>query len=450
MDTVPVSAALAQDPIGDELPGGTVLCHGQYTIQRYLNSGGFGVTYLALDSLGRKVAIKECYPGEMCWRAEGSVRLRSQSLETDFDRVVTLFEREARALAQLSHPNIVGVHQIFRDNGTAYMAMDFVQGPDLYDLMETAPEWFEPAEIVRILRALLHAMSYVHEHGILHRDISPDNILLDPAGTPILIDFGAAREDAARSTRILSRLHSVKDGYSPQEFYLAGSPQEKSSDLYALAATVYHMITGRPPPNSNVRLAAIAQDMPDPYVALSGKVAGFDAAFLASVDTCLNVFSKDRLASADDWLAAIEGRTGAPSPALAPVLSDTLHQAISELVSETSDFLKHLTEEPEPEPVVERPVDKSRDAERQYWSRVNAELEELRIAVERERAEQQAEEEEKQACLEEAARAEAAQAEVSTGQRRADGGGWFLSRWIRALTMARPKPALDALNAVEK
>ena len=253
-----VSHEAIAKPVGDELPAGTVLCQGQFTIQRYLNAGGFGITYLAHDSLNRNVVIKECFPGAMCCRAEGTVRLRSKSHEMDFERVVALFEREARALAQLQHPNIVGVHQIFRDNGTAYMAMDYIEGRDLFDVLETQPEPFSPEEVTRILGQLLAALSFVHKNGILHRDISPDNILLTPDGQPVLIDFGAARESAVRATRVLSRIHTVKDGYSPQEFYLSGSAQDQSSDLYALAATLYHLITGHPPPNSNHRLAAVA------------------------------------------------------------------------------------------------------------------------------------------------------------------------------------------------
>ena len=95
-----------------------------------------------------------------------------------------------------------------------------------------------------MLLKLLDAVKYLHARDILHRDISPDNILIDPRGEPILIDFGAAREEATRTSRVLSSIHTVKDGYIPQEFYIAGSAQGPSSDLYALAATFYHIITG--------------------------------------------------------------------------------------------------------------------------------------------------------------------------------------------------------------
>ena len=114
------------DSFGDELSPGTVLCGGQYTIESYLNSGGFGITYLARDSLGRKIVIKECFPGAICCRTRSTVRLRSKGSAPEFSKILDLFEKEARALSELQHPYIVGVHQIFKDNDTAYMALDFV------------------------------------------------------------------------------------------------------------------------------------------------------------------------------------------------------------------------------------------------------------------------------------------------------------------------------------
>lgn len=371
--------------VGDELPAGTALCQGQYRIVRYLNSGGFGVTYLAHDSLGRKVVIKECFPGAMCCRSQGTVRLRSASHRMDFSRVVELFEREARALAQLEHPNIVGVHQIFKDNGTAYMAMDFVEGPDLLTLLETQRKSFKPSAVRRMLLQLLKALAFVHKNGMLHRDISPDNILLTHGGTPVLIDFGAAREGAVRATRVLSRIHTVKDGYSPQEFYLAGSKQAEPSDLYALAATFHHIIVGRAPPNSNERLAAVAQKQRDPYRPLVGRVPGYDARFLGAIDQCLGLFAGDRLPSAQAWFDIISGK--APmAPAVPSELSDDVKRRISELVTETSSFIEEVeATAPEAEaaaPQAPDPKEEALAAEREYWAILNEDPEEIRAEIE--------------------------------------------------------------------
>ncbi|ABD57058.1 serine/threonine-protein kinase [Jannaschia sp. CCS1] len=293
------------DTKGDELPAGASLCHGQYTIENYLNAGGFGVTYLARDSLGRRIVIKECFPSAMCFRSNQTVCVRSQGNTIEFSTILDLFEKEARALAAMQHPYIVGVHQYFRDNGTAYMAMDFVEGETLLDIIETDPGRLTPDFVKKLLTQLLHAVRYIHRNDILHRDISPDNILIDEGGLPVLIDFGAAREDATKVSRVLSQVLTVKDGYSPQEFYLAGSQQGYASDLYALAATFYHAIMREAPANSHTRLAAAARERPDPLSELP-QIEGYEPGFLAAVSQCLSLFPKDRLQSAEAWQEAID------------------------------------------------------------------------------------------------------------------------------------------------
>lgn len=360
-------------PIGDELPQGTTLCFGQYEIVKYLNSGGFGITYLALDSLGRKVVIKECFPGAMCRRSGQQLSLRTPSYLNDFERVVELFEREARALAQLQHPNIVGVHQIFHDNGTAYMALDFVEGMDLLQVIERTPKKLSPPEVRRITILLLHALAYVHRNGILHRDISPDNILLDKDGSPVLIDFGAARAGATRASRILSRVQTVKDGYSPQEFYLASGSQEVPSDLYSLAATIHHLIAGSPPPNSTLRLAAVAENQPDPYVPLRRRVRGYDANFLNAVDQCLSVFSKDRLKSAAQWLDQIDQARRKQALLRQAEEDRKIEMTITQLVEETRVAIgdDRPTKKVAPSREAELEAERKRKAEREYWAILN-------------------------------------------------------------------------------
>lgn len=287
------------------MPPGAELCAGQYVIERYLNSGGFGVTYLARDSLGRSVVIKECFPSAMCCRSGQTVRLRSSNSEDEFGAILELFEKEARALAALQHPYIVGVHQFFRDNNTAYMAMDFVDGKTLLDVIENDPTRLSPDDVNQLLQRILEALSYTHSHDILHRDISPDNILIDADNVPVLIDFGAARESATRVSRVLSKVLTVKDGYSPQEFYLAGSDQAYSSDLYALAATFYHVVSRKAPPSSHSRLAATARQKVDPLEPL-GAIPGYDPHFIDAINQCLSVFPKDRLQSAASWRDRID------------------------------------------------------------------------------------------------------------------------------------------------
>lgn len=294
----------------DELEAGSTLMHGQYTILSFLNAGGFGITYSARDSLDRRVVIKECFPGAFCRRSTALVTARSRAHQSELASIVRLFVQEARSLAKLDHPNIVGVHQVFEENNTAYMALDFVDGRDLLDMIEGGDKSLEPAEIEAILRKVLDAIRFVHDQGILHRDISPDNILLDKNKEPVLIDFGAAREQATKQSRVLSALRVVKDGYSPQEFYIAGSEQGPYSDLYALGASFYHLMTGELPPNSQARLAAVASGEADPYRPLVERLPTYRKTFLAALDQSLAILPKDRIASAAAWLDMIDGKSG--------------------------------------------------------------------------------------------------------------------------------------------
>ncbi len=296
-----------KDSFVDELKPGTKLMHGQYTIESFLNAGGFGITYLAKDSLDRKVVIKECFPGAFCRRSRYVVQARSRAHQNELKSIVRLFVQEARSLAKLNHPNIVGVHQVFEDNETAYMALDFVTGRDLLDTIEDPNHGLNATQIKSILKEVLGAVGFIHDQGILHRDISPDNILINKDFHPVLIDFGAAREEATKQSRVLSALRVVKDGYSPQEFYIAGSEQSPSSDLYALGASFYHLINGDVPPNSQARLAAIASGEPDPYEPLVGRFDEYEPSFLTAIDKALAVLPKDRVQSAKEWIEIMEG-----------------------------------------------------------------------------------------------------------------------------------------------
>lgn len=303
-----IETAETDEAFVDELKPGTELMHGQYTIDSFLNAGGFGITYNARDSLNRRVVIKECFPGAFCRRSRYLVNARSRAHQNELQSIVRLFVQEAKSLAKLDHPNIVGVHNVFEENNTAYMALDFIEGRDLLDIIEDDTSVLTPEQIDTILRDILSAVGFMHDQGMLHRDISPDNILLDKDMHPVLIDFGAAREQATKQSRVLSALRVVKDGYSPQEFYIQGSDQGPFSDLYALGASFHHMIVGEVPPNSQARLAAIASGQPDPYEPLVGTIPELDDNFLKALDHSLQVLPKDRLQSAAQWLSIMDGK----------------------------------------------------------------------------------------------------------------------------------------------
>jgi Protein kinase domain len=286
----------------DELAPGTKLLFGQFTIESFVNSGGFGIIYIARDSLDRQVVIKECFPSTFCRRIGTTVGARSRAQQDEFRSAVKHFVQEAVTLSQLDHPNIIKVHHVFEDNETAYMAMDYIDGPDLLQTVEGSARPLTPKEIIAFLHTMLDALGHVHEKGLLHRDISPDNMLLDKAsGQPILIDFGASRKEVTRKSRAVSGLRVVKDGYSPQEFYVHGSKQAPCSDLYALAASFYHLITGETPKTSQERLSAIASREGDPLRPLTGRFRTYPREFLQAIDKAMALFPRDRLQSVDEW-----------------------------------------------------------------------------------------------------------------------------------------------------
>lgn len=340
-----------QDTRIDTLPRGARLLHGQYLVEQHLVGGGFGMTYLARDSLDRRVVIKECYPSAFCRRAGLEVRPRSDTFHEQYESVVHNFINEARRLAKLEHPGIVHVHQVFEENNTAYMAMDFVDGLDLLTIREDDPGRLTREVLESALRDTLEALAYVHDFDILHRDISPDNLLLTEEGKLTLIDFGAAREGYCRKTRALSAVLSVKDGYSPHEFYLKDIAQTPASDLYSVAATFYHLITGSAPPDSQKRLAALASDCDDPYQPLALGPWDVGHNMLVCIDRALSVPQKDRIQTVAEWLELMDSddllpvshehaQTGQVPTWQVRELDPGLFDAITSLVEDTNSHLK--------------------------------------------------------------------------------------------------------------
>ena len=342
------------------LPIGTTLSGDQFTITGHLGAGGFGITYRAKDNvLGRTVVIKECYYEDFCFRSGKSVIPRSKTYAKSIRSIVKMFMREARSLAKLRHPNIVGVHRAFEENETAYMVLDLIEGRDLFDIIASP---VSPRRIKDVLVQLLDAIEKVHEVDLLHRDISPDNILIEKNGTPVLIDFGAARAEASRHTRTVSSLLVVKDGYSPHEFYVAGSDQTPSSDLYALAATFYHVLSGEPAPNSQTRMVEIAGRKPDPCVPLAGRIRGYDEAFLQAIDTAMQIHPKDRIQTAARWKSMIAdtdadaAQTHARPRISSKDVSLELERSLTRLVEETNDEVRRTSQLPvEPKTIVDFP-----------------------------------------------------------------------------------------------
>jgi formylglycine-generating enzyme required for sulfatase activity len=290
------------------LPPNTILVDG-FRIERYIGAGGFGITYLGEDlHLGTMVAIKEYYPDEFGDRdASLSVRPKTDRHRQTFEWGRTSFLQEARMLARFRHQSIVRITRVFEANSTAYMVMEFEEGRSLESWLKALERPPTQAELDRIVAPLLDALEMMHADSFLHRDIAPDNIIIRPNGTPVLLDFGAARRAMAEQSRVLTGI--IKAGYSPQEQYATdGRLQGPWSDLYALGATLYRAITGKPPEEATLR----AGDDQTPPAAKAAR-GEYRPAFLAAVDACLNVDRRKRPQSVAELRPMLAGE--APTPA---------------------------------------------------------------------------------------------------------------------------------------
>jgi len=347
-----LDAQATPDASAEALPPGTILQDGKFRIDQQIGSGGFGVTYLARDTdLYRTVVIKECFADGYCHRRDGKVVVDNQGFAASFRQVVAMFIREARSIAMLRHPNIVRVHQVFEENDTAYMVLDLIEGRDLADIIALGDRELSPDQIHAILIKLLDAIAVVHDNDLLHRDISPDNVLLDKWGSPILIDFGAVREDASKTARSGASMLVVKDGYSPHEFYNSGAQHRANSDLYALGATMYHLISGTAPAGSEHRFAAVAAGEADPCAPLAGRFPGYDPVVLQTIDAAMRIDPAERLQSARAWLDWIEAEQ--EKERVLKLAQAVPRKEITALVAQTN---KQLSTADEPAPAAPDPV----------------------------------------------------------------------------------------------
>lgn len=237
------------------LPPRTLLRE-QYLIGRVLGHGGFGVTYLGWDlNLNLKLAIKEYLPSDLATRSTSSPTVTPYSGESKqyFEYGLGKFLDEGRALARFqNHPGVVSVLNFFRDNGTGYLVMSFVEGMTFKEYLERSGGRVPYTTALPILTAVMDALRAVHEAGMLHRDISPDNIFITDQRQVKLLDFGAARNSVGEQSKSLSVI--LKPGYAPEEQYRTKGKQGAWTDVYALGATFYRALTGEVPPESLDRL----------------------------------------------------------------------------------------------------------------------------------------------------------------------------------------------------
>ena len=241
------------------LKPGTIL-EGKYLVGEMLGQGGFGITYIGFDLLlEQKVAIKEYYPMStgMVSRDGHSTVVWSSAMmgKTGTQKGFDSFLKEARKMAKLGGiPGVVGVKSVFIQNETAYIVMDFIEGETLLKkLQKNGPMDFDSC--VKLMTPIMQALAEVHEHGIIHRDISPDNIMVRPDGKLILLDLGAAKDLDIQGNdgSVQSSQMVAKHGFSPIEQYSKSGKVGPWTDIYAMAATIYYCCTGILPPPATDR-----------------------------------------------------------------------------------------------------------------------------------------------------------------------------------------------------
>ena len=287
------------------LPVGTLL-RGRYQLGQVLGQGGFGITYLALDTLmNTTVAVKEFFPSGTVFRdcsCSTLVNCVTADAVPHFEYSRERFLREARALVQFKDiPEIVDILDFVEENNTAYIVMEFVRGVDLAKYVQRHGGKLSVEETFRLLKPVIEALAAVHKGGIVHRDISPDNIVLDPMGGAKLLDFGAVRavdnpeldKELEKSTEAI-----IKRGFAPVEQYNSRGSLGPWTDCYAMCATIWYCLTGSVPPEATARISEGA-------VTDWGTVPGLTARQRKALDKGFALLAKDRFPDMDRFLEAL-------------------------------------------------------------------------------------------------------------------------------------------------
>jgi hypothetical protein len=291
----------------------------EYTVKSVLGHGGFGITYLAGDNnLGKDVAIKEYLPTEFAVRRDDSrVQPRSTADNDDYEWGLDRFMKEGQTLGLFRHPNIVPVFRAFKENGTAYMVMEYQKGQPLTELFRKHRSDFTEEDLLGVTIPLLDGLAVVHKAGYLHRDLKPGNIFIREDGSPVLLDFGAARNAVGRKSKNLTSI--VTPGYAPLEQYFADGNQGPWTDIYAMASILYQAVAGRIPPEAPARVKR------DPITpAIDAGRGRFSEAFLNAIDAGLRVEEEQRPQTVEQWRAMLldqEVPEAPPAPASARMIA---------------------------------------------------------------------------------------------------------------------------------
>jgi serine/threonine-protein kinase len=237
------------------LPKGTTLFNGRYVIEKLLWTEVFSIAYKAIDTrLNLPVTVKECLPNEVCRRV-GKIVLPVNISDFDFACMKQQFWDETRLLASLNHPGIIRFYDVFEENNTIYIVLEFLEGKTLLDVMIERGGVLEEGEAVRYILKVCEALEIIHKAGYLHRDIKPEGIMVCKDGRVVLIDFTSARP--YNDSKEVEMDAILTPGYAPLEQYSSRARFGPPLDIYALGATLYHLLTGKVPPSAPDRAQGV-------------------------------------------------------------------------------------------------------------------------------------------------------------------------------------------------
>jgi serine/threonine protein kinase/flagellin-specific chaperone FliS len=278
-----------------------------YTIKEILGQGGFGITYLAFDNnLEEDVAIKEFLPIELAMReGDFSIHPISEGHKDNFEWGLDRFIKEARTLTKFKHPNVVRVRSVFNENNTAYMVMEFERGESLQEILSRR-KTLDEAELMNIIIPLLGGLDVVHQSNFIHRDIKPANIFIRTDGSPLLLDFGSARQALGQETKTLTSL--VSPGYAPfEQYYSKSDEQGPFTDIYGFGATLYRAVTGLTPMDAVDRSRSILQSSTDTIVT-STEISKnkYSGRFLYAIDHAMKFKPEERPQTVAEWKREFE------------------------------------------------------------------------------------------------------------------------------------------------
>lgn len=288
---------------------------GKYLLGMAIGEGGFGITYIGMDlNLEMRVAIKEYYPNGCAVRncsESNTVLSYSNSAQEVFEKGREKFINEARLLAKCSNlSEIVSVKDFFRENHTAYIVMEYIEGITLKAYLKQNGDHIPAQKTLQMMKPVICSLSKVHDMNLIHRDISPDNIMICNNGSVKILDFGGARDYIFSNEKSLSIM--LKPGYAPEEQYRTHGNQGPWTDVYALCATMYRCITGSVPPESLER--AYQESLP-PIRSISPDCP---PAAASAIEKGMSIYPEDRFQSMQELYSALyessQSFSDAPEP----------------------------------------------------------------------------------------------------------------------------------------